>query len=196
MDDSTRQHELMIRPPEVAAPRPAIATLMIYDASDPRGARWLGVALTELLRRELGADGHFEMLPGVEVGRAQLAAGATLGQALTESELADLRERLRVDLVVSGSCRRMEEPRGTTLLLVARVQDARTGVVLAHGHVLGPDDALGAARFVAEALRKQLGLPSTAAIPASPPRARRRNARPRPRLLQATPARRSVLISS
>ena len=89
------------RPPAPPTPR-SVAVLTPHNSSDRVEAAWIGPVVAELLSNDLAADTGMRVVPAAEVAAAisDLGLRGTLPQA---SDIARLKKRLNVDLVLGGS---------------------------------------------------------------------------------------------
>src|SRR4051812_38901852 len=88
--------------------RRTVAVLTLGRGDGERDTRWLAQALTALLARELAHEPRLRILPARESRRAEEALGICAG-ALPSGMLARMRERLGVDLIISGDCQLLED---------------------------------------------------------------------------------------
>jgi eukaryotic-like serine/threonine-protein kinase len=111
--------------------RTSIAVLGFDNLTERPEHQWLSTAFSEMLSTELAAGGRMRVVSGEDVARAR--KDLDIGQARTYSAqtLARLRKNLGVDYVITGSYLEVGPEGASQLRLDARLQDARTGEVVA-----------------------------------------------------------------
>ena len=111
--------------------RPSVAVLGFQNLSNQASEEWLSTALTEMLSTELAAGGQLRTVPGELVSRVKLEMGLANSQTLTRQTLGRLRENLGADYVVLGAYLPVGGGNTQRVRLDLRLQDARTGEVVA-----------------------------------------------------------------
>src|SRR6185436_1223433 len=119
------------RTPRVLNVRPSVAVLGFQNLSGLPSAEWVSTALTEMLSTELAAGGRLRMVPGELVSRVKFEMALPNLQTLTRPTLGLLRENLSADYVVFGSYLTIGEASATKLRIDLRLQDTRSGEVIA-----------------------------------------------------------------
>jgi len=125
---------LSSRGAERAAPafsRPSIAVLGFENLTGKTEHAWLSTAFSEMLSTELAAGGRMRVVSGEDVARVRKDLSLAQGQTYSQQTLAKLRNNLDVDYIITGSYLDAGEEAGGQLRLDARLQDARSGEVVA-----------------------------------------------------------------
>ena len=111
--------------------RPSIAVLGFENLTGKTEHAWLSTAFSEMLSTELAAGGRMRVVSGEDVARAQKDLSLTQGQTYSKQTLARLRRNLDVDYIITGSYLDAGQEAGGQLRLDARLQDARSGEMVA-----------------------------------------------------------------
>jgi TolB-like protein len=138
--------------------RPSVAVLGFENLSHDPSAEWLSTALTEMLSTELAAGGRLRTVPGELVARVKLELALPNAQTFAAPTLTRLRNSLSADYVVLGSYLALGEGAARQVRLDLRLQDTRSGDVVATASETRT--ALDLANLVTNAgvlLRRQLG---------------------------------------
>jgi len=129
-----RGFSLPSRRPQVVSQtiaRPSIAVLGFENLTGRPEHAWLSTAFSEMLSTELAAGGRLRVISGEDVARARKDLDIDEVRSFSVQTLGRLRNNLGVDYVVTGSYLEVG-PEGTSQLrLDARLQDARTGEIVA-----------------------------------------------------------------
>jgi len=111
--------------------RPSIAVLGFENLTGRPEHAWLSTAFSEVLSSELAAGGRFRVVSGEDVARARRDLDLREARAFSTQTLGRLRKNLNVDYVVTGSYLHAGEDANAQLRVDARLQDARTGEMIA-----------------------------------------------------------------
>jgi DNA-binding winged helix-turn-helix (wHTH) protein/tetratricopeptide (TPR) repeat protein/TolB-like protein len=109
--------------------RTSVAVLDFANLDGKESDAWLSTALSEMFATELAEGGKLRLVSGEQVAKARTAA--QLPGSLSNETLIRLRQQLEADVIVSGSYTVMTQNRASKLRLDLRLQDARTGQILA-----------------------------------------------------------------
>ena len=149
----------------VAPPTPSIKTrlsvavLGFHNLSRLPEEAWLSPALAEMLTTELSAGEQIRTIPGENVARTKHDLSLPDSDSYAKDTLARIRQNLGVDFVVLGSYFDMGKVSGGTVRLDLRLQDARTGELVASVSKAGTETDLPALASLAGAdLRQRLGV--------------------------------------
>ena len=119
-------------PVSVGTPaRSSIAVLGFENLTERPEHQWLSTAFSEMLSTELAAGGRMRVVSGEDVARARKDLDLSEVRAFSAQTLARLRKNLGVDYVVTGSYLEIGAEGSSQLRLDARLQDARTGEIVA-----------------------------------------------------------------
>jgi len=173
--------------PAVAAitpikPRYSIAVLGFKNLSGRAEDAWLSTALAEMLTTELTSGGQLRIISGEEVHRIKSDLKLEDEQSLAKQTLAQIRNRVGADMIVSGSYVEVGREPDNQIRLDLRLQDAAAGETVFSTAVSGRTEELFSlvSRGGAE-LRSKLGAPTLsesegvedrAALPSTPEAAR------------------------
>lgn len=164
---------------ERMTPRRSIAVLGFKNLTGTPGTEWLSTGLAEMLSTELGAGGKLRIVAGENVARAKVELGLGDSESLAPDTLVRLRTLLGTDAVILGSYATVEGPRGRTIRLDLRLQDAARGETTARVAETATEAELFAlVGRAGEKLRRELGVDESggkvaqAALAASPEAAR------------------------
>jgi len=139
--------------------RSSIAVLGFDNLTERPEHQWLSTAFSEMLSTELAAGGRMRVVSGEDVARARKDLNIGEAPAFSAQTLARLRKNLGVDYVVTGSYLEVGPEGASQLRLDARLQDARTGEVVASLPETGTESQLIALLSQTGAdLRAKLGI--------------------------------------
>jgi tetratricopeptide (TPR) repeat protein/tRNA A-37 threonylcarbamoyl transferase component Bud32 len=111
-----------------AAMRPAVAVLGFRNLAGNEEAQWLSTALAEMLTTELAAGESLRTIPGENIDRMKMELALADADSYAAETLAQIRQNLGTDLVVSGSYVTVGAAAADGGLRVdIRLQDAREG---------------------------------------------------------------------
>ena len=111
--------------------RPSIAVLGFENLTGKPEHAWLSTAFSEMLSTELAAGGRMRVVSGEDVARVRKDLDLAQGQTYSRLTLAKLRNNLDVDYIITGSYLDTGGESGGQLRLDARLQDARSGEIVA-----------------------------------------------------------------
>jgi len=111
--------------------RPVIAVLGFENLTGRSEHEWLSTAFSEMLSTELAAGGRMRVVSGEDVARARKDLDLRQVRSFSSQTLARLRSNLGVDYVVTGSYLEVGPEGASQLRLDARLQDARSGEIVA-----------------------------------------------------------------
>ena len=138
--------------------RPSVAVLGFENMSHQASAEWLSTALTEMLSTELAAGGRLRTVPGELVGRVKLELSLPNAQTFTKPTLDRLRNNLSADYVVLGSYLLLGEGPDQKVRLDLRLQDTRTGELIASAsETRTSGELINLVTSAGALLRRQLG---------------------------------------
>jgi len=139
-------------------PRPSVAVLSFRNLSDRHESAWLSVAVPEMLATELAAGEELRTIPGENVARMKADLSLPDTDSYAKDTLTRVRDNLGTDYVVFGSFFDSGESSSRSLRLDVRLQDARSGEILATFSAVGQDSGLSdLAVKVGSELRQKLG---------------------------------------
>jgi serine/threonine protein kinase/tetratricopeptide (TPR) repeat protein len=111
--------------------RPSVAVLGFQNLSNQPSEEWLSTALTEMFSTELAEGGRLRTVPGELVARVKLEMGLANSQTLTKATLNRLRDNLGADYLVVGAYLSIGQGNSQRVRLDLRLQDTRTGELVA-----------------------------------------------------------------
>jgi eukaryotic-like serine/threonine-protein kinase len=181
---STAHETSMALTPALAPvkPRYSIAVLGFKNLSGRTQDAWLSAALAEMLTTELASGGQLRVVSGEEVHRIKSDLKLEDGQSLARATLAQIRNRVGADMIVSGSFVEVGREPENQIRLDLRLQDVAAGETVYSTAVSGRTQELFSlvSRSGAQ-LRSKLGVPALselegtqdqAALPSTPEAAR------------------------
>ncbi len=143
--------------------RPSIAVLGFENLTGRPEHAWLSTAFSEMLSTELAAGGRFRVVSGEDVARARKDLDIAEVRSFSAQTLGRLRKDLGVDYVIAGSYLDAGAEGGGQLRLDARLQDARSGEVVASLPETGSESGLiDMLSKTGADLREKLGIGSIA----------------------------------
>lgn len=138
--------------------RRSVAVLDFHNLSADAADAWLGPALTEMLRTELGSGEALRMVSGEDIASLHATSPWSLTDTLNASTAARVGSALDADVLVLGSFVRIARRDGSQLRLDARMQQAKTGEILAEVAEVGSDrDLFQLVSHMGGRLRAHLG---------------------------------------
>jgi eukaryotic-like serine/threonine-protein kinase len=111
--------------------RRSVAILGFKNLSGRPEVAWIGEALAEMLRNELGAEEHLRVLPNESVAQMKTQLGLSEADSYSEATLGRIRALLGADLVVLGAYLAFGEHDASEIRLDLSLQDTRTGDTIA-----------------------------------------------------------------
>ena len=147
----------------VQTPRKAVAVLGFHNLSGKVGDDWLATAFSEMLSTELAAGEKLRLVPGEDVANLRLSSPWSQTDTLGQETTARIGTSLNSDLLVLGSYTNIGRPERRQLRLDVRLQDARTGEILAEVAEIGSSESFfQLVSRVGTKLRERLGVPEVA----------------------------------
>jgi DNA-binding winged helix-turn-helix (wHTH) protein/tetratricopeptide (TPR) repeat protein len=146
-------------PPDPALhPRISVAVLGFNNLSRRPEQAWLSPALAEMLATELSAGEQIRTIPGENIARTKRDLSLSDSDSYANDTLLRIRQNLGADFVVVGSYFDLGKVSGGTVRLDLRMQDARTGELVASVSRAGTEADLPALASLAGGdLRQRLG---------------------------------------
>ncbi len=146
------------RPTLLTSPATSRRTLAVAGFQNLSGRldeAWLSTAISEMLRTELAAGEKIRVIPEKEVARAQSEVSGKTPKAAEASRFSGSGS----DYVVTGSYALIGQDKTLQIRVGARIQDAKTGEVVADIAETGPDSNLfELIARTGERLRERLGI--------------------------------------
>ncbi|MGE5207428.1 MAG: tetratricopeptide repeat protein [Chlamydiota bacterium] len=125
-------HATLVPPAVATVPaRRSLAVLGFRNSSGRSEDEWISTAFSEMLNTELAAGNQVRMVSGEDVARARLESPLPDVASLSKPSLQRLRGQLGADLVVLGSYAALPSGDGERIRFDVRLQDTRTGEMLA-----------------------------------------------------------------
>jgi DNA-binding winged helix-turn-helix (wHTH) protein/tetratricopeptide (TPR) repeat protein len=139
--------------------RPSVAVLGFHNLSGRPEKIWLSTALAEMLTTELAAGEQLRTVPGESVARMKVDLSLPESDSYAPDTLGRIRKRLGSDYVVLGSFFDMGKESDAAVRLDVRLQDAKSGEVVANIAATGTEVNIPdlASRIGAQ-LREKLGV--------------------------------------
>lgn len=172
-------------PPRVASMVPmrrSIAVLGFHSLSGNTEDAWLGTALSEMLSTELAGGEQLRLVSGEDVANLRIASPWSQADSLDQATTSRIGVALSSDLLVLGSYTTIHMTKHARVRLDVRMQDARTGEIMADfAEAGGTEDLFRMVFSVGARLRNRLGVPEVqegdqagilAALPLNPDAAR------------------------
>lgn len=124
----------------VPIPRKSVAVLGFHNLSRKGDDEWLETALSEMLSTELAAGEKLRLVSGEDVANLRLSSPWSQTDTLGQETTGRLGTALNSDLLVLGSYTNIGRPERRQLRLDVRLQDARTGEILAEVAEIGSSE--------------------------------------------------------
>ena len=155
---SPKQHEERTAAPYSPKPRHSVAVLGFRNLSRRPEEAWLSPALAEMLTTELAAGEQLRTVPGENVARTKRDLSLPDSDSYAKDTLERIHQNLGADFVVLGSYFDLGKVSGGAIRLDLRLQDARTGELVASVSKTGTEVDLPALTSLAGAdLRQRMG---------------------------------------
>jgi eukaryotic-like serine/threonine-protein kinase len=151
--------------PAATAPnlRKSVAVLDFRNLSGKADDGWLATAFPEMLSTELAAGGKLRLVSGEDVANLLLSSPWSQTDTLGQKTTARIGVALNSDVLVLGSYTSIGRPERKQLRLDVRLQDARTGEILAEvAEIGGRQNFFQLISRIGAELRDQLGVPGVA----------------------------------
>jgi DNA-binding winged helix-turn-helix (wHTH) protein/tetratricopeptide (TPR) repeat protein/TolB-like protein len=180
----SRARTVSLQPTATTVPilRKSVAVLGFHNLSGKVEDGWLATAFAEMLSTELAAGEKIRLVSGEDVANLRLTSPWSQTDTLGQETTARIGTALNSDLLVLGSYINVGRPERRQLRLDVRLQDARTGEILAEVAEIGSSqDFFQLISRVGAKLRGRLGVSSVAetdessvlaALPSNPEAAR------------------------
>jgi len=167
---------------EVPAPvaiRRSVAVLGFRNLTDRSSDAWLTTGLAEMLSTELAAGNRLRLVPGEDVANLRMSSPWPQTDTLGRDTSARIGNALNCDVLVLGSFSNASKPGHQGQIRVdARLQDARTGEIMAEVAATGGTDKIfPLVSSIGARLREKMGGPAeiesvtadvAAALPSNP----------------------------
>ena len=139
--------------------RKSVAVLGFHSLSGNGEDAWLATALSEMLSTELSGGEKLRLVAGEDVANLRLAGPWSQTDTLDQATTARIGNALGSDLLVLGSYTTIGSPQRSQIRIDIRLQDARTGEILAEVAEIGSSqDLFRLVSRVGTKLRDRLGV--------------------------------------
>lgn len=158
----SRARILSVQPTARTVPilRKSVAVLGFHNLSGKVEDEWLATAFSEMLSTELATGEKMRLVSGEDVANLRLTSPWSQTDTLGQDTTARIGTALNSDLLVLGSYINVGRPERRQLRLDVRLQDARTGEILAEvAEIGGAQDLFGMVSRTGGKLRERLGIP-------------------------------------
>src|SRR5271169_4893934 len=137
--DFSRARTVPVQPTAATVPilRKSVAVLGFQNLSGKADDDWLATACSEMLSTELAAGEKLRLVSGEDVANLRLSSPWSQTDTLGQETTARIGTTLNSDLLVLGSYTNIGRPERKQLRLDVRLQDARTGEILAEVAEIG-----------------------------------------------------------
>jgi eukaryotic-like serine/threonine-protein kinase len=140
--------------------RKSVAVLGFHNISGRGDDAWLATAFGEMLSTELSGGEKLRLVSGEEVAHLRLTSPWSQTDTLDQETTARIGATLNSDLLVLGSYTTIGKPDRGHLRLDVRLQDAKTGEILAEiAEIGGTQDLFQMISRVGGKLRDRMGVP-------------------------------------
>jgi len=131
-----------VHPTAAAVPtlRKSVAVLGFHNLSGKVDDDWLATAFSEMLSTELAAGEKLRLVSGEDVADLRLSSPWSQTDTLGQETTARIGTTLNTDVLVLGSYTSIGRPDRGQLRLDVRLQDARTGEILAEVAEIGSNE--------------------------------------------------------
>jgi DNA-binding winged helix-turn-helix (wHTH) protein/tetratricopeptide (TPR) repeat protein/TolB-like protein len=133
--------QMRTAPPRLGAtvplPRKSVAVLGFHNLSGKADDGWLATAFSEMLSTELAAGEKLRLVSGEDVANLRLSSPWSQTDTLRQETAARIGAALNGDVLVLGSYASIGRPERRQLRVDVRLQDARTGEILAEVAEIG-----------------------------------------------------------
>jgi DNA-binding winged helix-turn-helix (wHTH) protein/tetratricopeptide (TPR) repeat protein len=163
--DFFRARTSTAQPAAATAPilRKSVAVLGFHNLSGKIDDAWLATAFSEMLSTELAAGEKLRLASGEDVANLRLSSPWSQTDTLGQETTARIGTALNSDLLVLGSYANIGRPERKQLRLDVRLQDAKTGEILAEVAEIGSsDNFFQLISRTGAKLRGRLGVPGVA----------------------------------
>jgi len=143
--------------------RKSVAVLGLHNLSGKVEDGWLATAFSEMLSTELAAGGKLRLVSGEDVANLRLSSPWSQTDTLGQETAARIGTALNSDVLVLGSYASIGRPERRQLRVDVRLQDAKTGEILAEVAEIGSrENFFQLISRTGVKLRDRLGVPSVA----------------------------------
>ncbi|MGC2357057.1 MAG: tetratricopeptide repeat protein [Candidatus Acidiferrum sp.] len=143
--------------------RKSVAVLGFHNTSGRADDGWLATAFSEMLSTELAAGERLRLVPGEDVANLRLSSPWSQTDTLGQETTARIGTALNTDILVLGSYTSLGTPERKQLRLDVRLQDARTGEILAEVAEIGSSQTFfQLISRIGAKLRDRMGVPDIA----------------------------------
>jgi eukaryotic-like serine/threonine-protein kinase len=111
--------------------RPSVAVLGFKNLSGNEDESWISTALSEMVSADLAAGQKLRLIPGENVARMKSDLNLPAADSYSTDTLKTIRRHLSSDMVVLGSYLAIAENGTEKIRVNLKVQDARTGEIIA-----------------------------------------------------------------
>jgi DNA-binding winged helix-turn-helix (wHTH) protein/tetratricopeptide (TPR) repeat protein len=163
--DFFRVRTAPVQPTATTVPilRKSVAVLGFHNLSGKVDDGWLATAFSEMLSTELAAGEKLRLVSGEDVANLRLSSPWSQTDTLGQQTTARVGTALNSDLLVLGSYTSLGKPERKQLRLDVRLQDARTGEILAEIAEIGSSqNFFQLISRIGAKLRDRLGVPGVA----------------------------------
>jgi DNA-binding winged helix-turn-helix (wHTH) protein/tetratricopeptide (TPR) repeat protein len=163
--DFSRVRTVPVQPTATTVPilRKSVAVLGFHNLSGQVDDGWLATAFSEMLSTELAAGEKLRLVSGEDVANLRLASPWSQSDTLGKETTARIGTSLNSDVLVLGSYASVGRPERSQLRLDVRLQDARTGEILAEVAEIGSSqNFFQLISRIGAKLRDRLGVPGVA----------------------------------
>jgi len=122
--------------------RRSLAVLGFQNLSNDNNAAWIGTALTEMVATQIAAGERTRVAPSETVEQVKRDIHAADVRTWSRDQLQRLRRNLNVDYFVTGSYLDHSDQTGSELRVYVRLQNAKTGEIVAASTENGATTAL------------------------------------------------------
>jgi len=162
--------------------RKSVAVLGFHNTSGRADDGWLATAFSEMLSTELAAGGKLRLVPGEDVANLRFSSPWSQTDTLGQETTSRIGRALNGDVLVLGSYASIGRPERKQLRIDVRLQDAKTGEILAEVAEIGSsENFFQLISRTGVKLRDRLGVPGigeadelsvVASLPSNPEAAR------------------------
>jgi DNA-binding winged helix-turn-helix (wHTH) protein/tetratricopeptide (TPR) repeat protein len=143
--------------------RKSVAVLGFHNVSGRAEDGWLATAFSEMLSTELAAGEKLRLVSGEDVANLRLSSPWFQTDTLGQKTTARIGSDLNSDVLVLGSYTSIGRPERKQLRLDVRLQDAKTGEILAEVAEIGSrENFFQLVARIGAKLRDRLGVPAVA----------------------------------
>jgi DNA-binding winged helix-turn-helix (wHTH) protein/tetratricopeptide (TPR) repeat protein/TolB-like protein len=163
--DFFRVRTVPMQPTAATVPvlRKSVAVLGFHNLSGKAEDGWLATAFSEMLSTELSAGEKLRLVSGEDVANVRLSSPWSQSDTLGKETTARIGTALNSDVLVLGSYASIGRPERRQVRIDVRLQNARTGEILAEVAEIGSsDNFFQLISRIGAKLRDRLGVPGIA----------------------------------